>query len=213
MAVELDVPAPSPGAAERRKLLVNLGCGPKGATRLPAMFGNWREVRVDLDPGVAPDILADITNLSAIETGSVDAIWSSHCIEHVYLHQVGQAVAEAYRILRDGGFYCLIVPDLQAIAEYIAQDRLHEVVYQSPAGPVVAHDMIYGHGPSLARGRSAMAHRCGFTPTLLLQQLREAPFAEIVLRRRPHQELAAVACKRASASDAEREAFLTALAL
>jgi SAM-dependent methyltransferase len=213
MAVALVDPGASPDAGERRRLLVNLGCGAKGTAWLPAMFGNWREVRVDLDPEVVPDILADITDLSAIETGSVDAIWSAHCLEHVYLHQVDRAVAEAYRILRDDGFYCLIVPDLQAIAEYIAQDRLHEVVYESPAGPVVAHDMIYGFGPSLARGRAAMAHRCGFTPTLLLQKLREAPFAEIVLRRRPHQELAAIACKRASASDAEREAFLTALAV
>lgn len=208
----LDPPAPA-RAGGRRKLLVNLGCGPKGSMWLPAMFSNWREVRVDLDVEVAPDILADITDLSAIETGSVDAIWSAHCIEHVYLHQVSQAVAEAYRILRDDGFYCLIVPDLQAIAEYIAQDRLHEVVYEAPAGPVVAHDMIYGHGPSIARGRTSMAHRCGFTPTLLLQKLREAPFAEIVMRRRANQELAAIACKRASASDGEREAFLTALAL
>lgn len=213
MAVELDIPEASPGSGERRRLLVNLGCGPRGSAWLPAMFSNWREVRVDLDAEVAPDILADITDLSAIESGSVDAIWSAHCIEHVYLHQVSQAVAEAYRVLRDDGFYCLIVPDLQAIAAYIAQDRLHEVVYEAPAGPVVAHDMIYGHGPSLARGRVSMAHRCGFTPTLLLQKLQEAPFAEIVLRRRPQQELAAVARKRAPASDAEREAFLTALAL
>jgi SAM-dependent methyltransferase len=213
MAVELDVPPASPGAGERPKLLINLGCGPRGTAWLPPMFSNWREVRVDLDADVAPDILADITDLSAIATGSVDAIWSAHCIEHVYLHQVSQAVAEAYRVLRDDGFYCLIVPDLQAIAEYIAQDRLHEVVYESPAGPVLAHDMIFGYGPSLARGRISMAHRCGFTPTLLLQKLREAPFAQIVLKRRPNQELAAIACKRAPASDVEREAFLTALGL
>ena len=207
-----DPPYPA-ASGERRKLLINLGCGPKGSAWLPAMFSNWREVRVDLDAEVAPDILADITDLSAIESGSVDAIWSAHCIEHVYLHQVSQAVAEAYRILRDDGFYCLIVPDLQAIADYIAQDRLHEVVYESPAGPVMAHDMIYGHGRSIARGRVSMAHRCGFTPSLMLQKLREAPFAEIVMRRRPNQELAAIARKQASASDAEREAFLTALAL
>lgn len=213
MAAEFDVPEASPAAGERHKLLINLGCGPRGSAWLPAMFSNWREVRVDLDAEVAPDILADITDLSAIETGSVDAIWSAHCIEHVYLHQVSLAVAEAYRILRDDGFYCLIVPDLQAIAEYIAQDRLHEVVYEAPVGPVVAHDMIYGYGASIARGRTSMAHRCGFTPTLLLQKLQEAPFAEIVLKRRPQQELAAIACKRAPASDVEREAFLTALGL
>jgi SAM-dependent methyltransferase len=195
----------------RAKLLVNLGCGPKGLARLPALFDSWRELRVDVDPLAAPDILADMTDLSAIETGSIDAIWSSHCVEHLYLYQVGAAVAEAYRILADDGFLCVLVPDLQAIAEYFAADRLHEVVYESPAGPVLAHDMIFGFGPYLAQGHHTMAHKCGFTPTLLLQKLREAPFAEIILRRRPGHELAAIACKRAAADDAEREALLASL--
>ncbi len=197
----------------RPKLLVNLGSGPKGGARLPAMFAEWRELRVDIDPTVAPDILADITDLSAIATGSADVVWSSHCLEHLYLYQVGRAIAEAHRILSDDGFFCMIVPDLQTIADYIASDRLHEVVYQSPAGPVLAHDIVYGFGPHLARGHFAMAHNCGFTPTLLLQKLQEAPFAEIVLRRRPGHELAGVACKRAAAGGAEREALLAALEL
>ena len=91
---------------------------------------------MDADAGAAPDLLADVTDLSAIESGSVDAVYSAHCLEHLYLHQVGTAIGEAYRILGDDGFLCLIVPDLQAIAEYIVNDKLHEVVYQSPAGPV-----------------------------------------------------------------------------
>jgi SAM-dependent methyltransferase len=176
-----------------------------------ALFDSWRELRVDVDPRAAPDILADMTDLSAIETGTIDAVWSSHCLEHLYLYQVGAAVAEVYRILADDGFLCAVVPDLQAIAEYFAGDRLHEVVYESPAGPVLAHDMIFGFGPYLAQGRHAMAHKCGFTPTLLLQKLREAPFAEIILRRRPGHELAAIARKRAAADDAERETLLASL--
>ena len=205
----------SPAAQQdkRPNLLVNLGSGPKGSTRLPAMFADWRELRVDIDATAAPDILADITDLSAIESGSVDAVWSAHCLEHLYLYEVGKAIAEAYRILSDDGFLCLIVPDLQTIAEYIATDRLHEVVYQSPAGPVIAHDILFGFGPLLAQGYSKMAHNCGFTPTLLLEKLREAPFAQIVLRRRAHHELAGVACKRAPAGEAERAALLAALEL
>src|SRR5437773_716115 len=123
-----DRPAQQPD--QPPKLLVNLGSGPKGSTRLPAMFAAWRELRVDVDARAAPDILADLTDLSAIESGSVDAVWSAHCIEHLYLYEVGKAIAEAHRILTDDGFLCLIVPDLQTIAEYIATDRLHEVVYQ-----------------------------------------------------------------------------------
>jgi len=203
---------PVGGQSSRPKLLVNLGSGPKGAALLPPFFADWRELRVDADPGAAPDLLADVTDLSAIESGSADAVWMSHCLEHLYLHQVANAVSEIHRILADDGFLCLIVPDLQSLAEYIATDRLHEVVYQSPAGPITAHDIVFGYGPFLARGRIGMAHRCGFTPTLLASKLREAPFAEIVLHRRPGHELAAVACKRAPAGEAERQALLAALA-
>ncbi len=196
----------------RAKLLVNLGSGPKGGW-LPAMFAGWRELRVDSNPMAAPDLLADVTDLSAIESGSADAVWLAHCLEHLYLHQVGQAIAEAHRILADDGFLCLIVPDLQALAEYIASDRLHEIAHQSPAGTVTVHDMVFGFGPYLANGQISAAHRCGFTPTLLVRKIQEAPFAEIVLRRRPHHQLAAVACKRPAAVEGERDALLAGLEL
>jgi hypothetical protein len=58
-----------------------------------------------------------------------------------------------------------------------------------------------------------MAHNCGLTPAILLQKLREVPFAQIVLRRRANYELAGVACKRAPANETEREALLAALEL
>ena len=204
---------PDRNPESRGKLLVNLGSGQKGAAWLPTMFSDWRQFRVDVDPGAAPDLVADITDLSAIATGSADAVWSAHCLEHLYLHEVGGAVAEAYRILADDGFLCLIVPDLQSIAGYIVNDRLHEVIYQSNAGPVTAHDMLFGFTPALAQGRTSMAHNCGFTPSLLMQKLQESRFAEIVLRRRPNHELAAVAQKRAPAGAAERDALLAALEL
>ena len=124
----------------RRKLLVNLGSGPKTQSRLPAMFAGWREFRVDVDPGAVPDLVADITDLSAIKSGTVDAVWSAHCIEHLYLHQVGKALGEAHRILVDDGFLCLIVPDLQAIASYLVNDRLLEIIeLQKAVGARLAH--------------------------------------------------------------------------
>src|SRR5437763_9064982 len=98
----------------RRKLLVNLGSGPKTQSRLPAMFADWREFRVDVDPGAVPDLVADITDLSAIKSGTVDAVWSAHCIEHLYLHQVVQALTEGHRVLPDERVPCLIVLYIQS---------------------------------------------------------------------------------------------------
>lgn len=205
--------APAVEQASRQRLLVNLGAGPKDLARLPPVFASWRQFRVDIDPSTQPDLLADMTDLSAIDDGVADAVWSSHCLEHLFAHQVSQAVAEAYRILNDDGFLCVIVPDMQAIAEYVVTDKLHEVVYESPAGPVTAHDMIFGFGPYIARGIYKMAHHCAFTPALLLQRLQQMPFGEIVMRRRPNHELAAVARKRAPADESERAALLSSLQL
>jgi hypothetical protein len=195
------------------RLLVNAGCGPAGGTRLPTMFRDWQQLRVDSDPAVSPDIVASITDLSAIPTGCANALWSAHCVEHLYGHEVVHALCEFYRVLADDGFACVIVPDLQAIAQYIATDRLHEPIYQSNAGPVSAHDMIFGFGSAIAQGRESMAHRCGFTPTLLMQRLQETPFAEIVIRRRVAAlELIALLCKGPRVLDVEsRNALMASL--
>ncbi len=201
------------GASSSAPILVNAGCGPKGGGQVPAMFDSWRQLRVDVDRDVDPDVLADVTDLSAIPSGFADAVWTAHCVEHLYLHQVPQALSEFRRILKDDGFLCLVVPDLQTIANYIVNDKLDEVIYESPAGPITAHDVLFGFGQAVAQGHTAMAHRCGFAPTLLLRHLTAADFPEIVLRRRPNLELAAVALRTPSADPAARERLMADLAL
>ena len=180
--------------APRERVLINVGCGKRNASALPAYFDDWREVRVDVDPRVEPDIVADLTDLAPIADASADAVWAAHCIEHLYEHQVGQALAEFRRVLREDGFLCVIVPDLQAVARYVAADRLHEPLYTSPAGPVTPHDILFGFGAALAAGTTAMAHHCGFTPGSLQRCFQQQPFGELLLTRRERDlELAALA--------------------
>jgi len=124
--------------------------------------------------------------------------------------RTGLAVAEVCRRLRAGG----IVPDLQALGSYLSEDRLHEQVYLSAAGPVSAHDMIFGHGAAIAGGRTSMAHRSGFTPGTLQRCFRHLPFAEVLLRRRGAQmELVALARASAAPDDATRVGLMNALGL
>jgi predicted SAM-dependent methyltransferase len=177
------------------------------------MFDDWHQLRIDIDPQAHPDILADIADLSAIASNSADAIWAAHCLEHLYAHQVRPALAEFYRIVNPTGFVCIIVPDLQQIAHYIVDDRAHEIIYQAPAGPVTAHDILFGFGKAVAEGHWHMAHHCGFTSTLMLQRLSEIGFAEVVLRRRPNLELAAVVRKQPFGSSTERATLLARLKL
>jgi SAM-dependent methyltransferase len=197
-----------------RRVFLNAGCGSSGSSRLPPVFHNWDQIRVDIDPGLKPDLVANIVDLSAIPDASIDAIWCSHCIEHLFAHQVPMALAEFRRVLRGDGFACLIVPDLQEISHWIANDRLHETIYESSAGPVTAHDMIWGFGPAIANGMMGMAHRCGFTPTVFLEYLKGAGFSEIVLRRKTSNlELAGLALQKPSENSEEREKRMAQLGL
>jgi SAM-dependent methyltransferase len=160
---------------------------------------------------LVPDILASIADLSAIPDATADAVWSAHCLEHLFAYEVPAALAEFRRVLRKTGFACIVVPDLQAIAEWIGTDRLHETIYESAAGPVTAEDMLWGFSPAISRGDIAMAHHCGFTPTLLLQRLTEAGFPEIILRRKSNLELVALALPRISDGVERRETLLADL--
>jgi SAM-dependent methyltransferase len=209
------LPMPSKKTSSRRgRVFLNAGCGSAVNSRLPKIFRNWKQIRVDVDPVVEPDLLTNIADLSAIADGSVDAIWCSHCVEHLFAHEVPIAFAEFRRVLREDGFACVIVPDLQEISHWIANDRLHETIYESAAGPVSAHDMVWGFGPAIAHGKTGMAHHCGFTPTLFLQYLKEAGFAEIVLRRRRDKlELAGLALQTPSKSAEWREERMAQLGL
>jgi SAM-dependent methyltransferase len=200
--------------APPERVLINVGCGPLEDSAVPAYFDTWRQLRVDSDASVGPDLLADLTDLSPIPDGTADAVWAAHCIEHLYEHQVRGALAEFRRVLRDDGFVCVIVPDLQTVAHYLVADRLHEVLYESPAGPVTPHDIFFGFGAAIAGGRTSMAHRCGFTPAMLERCFQGLPFAELVLRRRAAElELVAVARATPAKDDDERAELMAALGL
>lgn len=167
------------------RVLLHLGCGPKDKSFLPAPLNGpeWREIRVDLDPAHKPDVVASITHVPMLADGCADAIWCAHCLEHLFAHETPAVLGEARRLLKPGGNLMLVVPDAAVAAGLVAADRGDETIYQSPAGPVTAIDMLYGHAPALAQGRLAMAHRTCFTPARLRRLLTEAGFAAIEVTR------------------------------
>jgi len=177
------------------KTLLHVGCGSASPERLPDCFksAQWQEVKLDVDPKVKPDIVASLTDMSVVASASVDAVWSSHNIEHLEGFQVPQALREIRRVLKPGGFALITLPDLQRIAELIAQGRGDDVMYTSPAGPITPLDMLFGHQASLARGNHYMAHRTGFTAKRLGKKLTEAGFGEVRVLKGKSFDLWAVA--------------------
>jgi Methyltransferase domain len=93
--------------------------------------------------------------MSAVADKSVDAIFSSHNIEHVYPHEVAQVLNEFLRVLSDDGFVVLTCPDLQAVCEFVAADKLLEPIYESPVGPISPLDVFVWSSPG-NRGRQPL---------------------------------------------------------
>ena len=174
--------------------LLHVGCGYKTIKHLPALFHeNWEEIRLDLDPRTKPDIVGSVVDLSAIDDNSVDTVYSSHNLEHLYSHEVIPALKEFIRVLKPTGFSVITLPDLQSIAQLIVDDKLMDVAYQSKVGAISAIDMVYGHRTSVAAGNRFMPHCTGFTRTSLTAALNNAGFKEVRVLRGNHFDLWAIA--------------------
>jgi hypothetical protein len=88
-------------------------------------------------------------------------------------------------VLSPQGFVVITCPDLQSVCALVAEDKLTEAAYVSPAGPITPMDILYGHRAAMRAGNLFMAHRCGFTLNVLLATLQSAGFAKVVGHRRP----------------------------
>lgn len=188
------------------RTLLHVGCGPLRKAQTTPAFDTpeWEELRLDIDPSVEPDIVASLTDMSALADGAVDAIFSSHNIEHLHPYETPIALREFRRVLKPDGFAVITCPDLQSVAELIAADKLMETVYESPLGPISPIDILYGHRRALAAGNPHMAHRSGFTLRVLVGLLNEMGFRNVAgLRRRAHFDLWAVAMVNGSKAEAQ----------
>lgn len=179
--------------------LLHVGCGPKTKAATTNAFNTdeWEEVRFDIDEAVNPDVIGTMTDMSAIESSSIDAIYSSHNIEHLYPHEVAIALTEFFRVLKDDGFVMLTCPDLQSVCALVADDKLLEPAYVSPAGPIAPIDMLYGFRPSMAAGNLYMSHRSGFTTKTLIGTFQHHGFKSVAgVRREKYFDLFCLASKK-----------------
>ena len=177
-------------------------------TKAQADYGfntdDWQELHFDINPHSEPDIIGTMTDMSAVEDESVDAIFSSHNIEHLYPYEVPLASRGFIRELRPNGYSVITCPDLQSVAKIVSQCRLTDPAYQSLAGPISGLDILYGYRTSLARGNLYMAHRCGFTQRSLAETLMGHGFRPTVVRQRArYLDLWAITFNNARQSEAD----------
>lgn len=205
--------APAPQTPRR---VLHVGCGPaRKRDMVPAFHGDdWVEVRCDIDASAEPDIVANMMDLGVIESGTYDAVYSSHNIEHVFPHEVPIVLREFSRVLKHDGVLVITCPDVQSLGAALSEGRLVEPLYQSPAGPISAIDILWGHRAAIAAGKVYMAHKCGFTAQVLVNTLVQSGFQRATCIQQPEAfALWAVATKAEldeAALEAARRAFLGA---
>lgn len=147
------------------KTVLHVGAGGQKVTEAMYSedFHSYKEYSLDINRAVNPDIIGTATDISAVDNDSVDAVYNSHIVEHLDFYDVPKTIKEFLRVTKPGGKVRCVVPNIKSIAEKIASGKVLDTVYESPAGPICALDILYGHRASVLRGNDFMRHKTGFT--------------------------------------------------
>lgn len=172
------------GGIQPTKKLLNLGGDRVPPTNLPPVFkpGEWDVLRQGNKVETQPHVLADLWHMPTVAQETMDAVYSSHNLEMLYVHQAQLALAEFFRVLKPGGFAIVSVSDVQAVAAYVAEGRLEGKLYDSAMGPVSPIDLLYGFRKDIEEGKRE-GHKCGFSAVTLARSLQKAGFTSVTVRR------------------------------
>lgn len=168
---------------ENKLTALNVGSGKSYVTKGFNLFTddlkNHFEVRVDIEERVNPDIVANIYELDQIPNNSFDVVYSSHCLEHIFFHQIPLCLSEWYRVTKKGGEVRIVVPNLKLAAKLVVEGKLFDKLYDSESGEIAAIDVLYGYRKQIPNSEH-MAHKTGFTKEsleLILKELRYRKFS------------------------------------
>jgi len=163
--------------------VLNVG-GNSKAIPIPAHYGGWDHLLLDIDPRGQPDIACDARELTALAAGQFDAVYCSHNLEHYYRHDAVRVLRGFLHVLNNEGFAEIHVPDLASVMRHVVAQKmdLEDMLYRSPAGPITVRDVIYGYAVEIERsGKDFFAHKTGFTPKSLGTALKRAGFGDVKL--------------------------------
>lgn len=120
---------------------VNLGCGTTTPPGWINVDGSWnallskyprarsllsfvrlvpkRQLHIQWNPNI---LIHDVRKRLPFSDDTIDVIYSSHMLEHLYLEEAKRLLKECHRVLKPGGIVRMVVPDLQSIVmEYVSR--------------------------------------------------------------------------------------------
>jgi SAM-dependent methyltransferase len=162
--------------------VLNVGGGSKEIA-IPAHFDKWDKLLLDIDQKSCADVVCDARDMFDLPKEGYDAVYCSHNLEHYYRHDLPKVMAGFKHVLSEDGFIEIHVPNMLSVVRFIQNGNdIDGVMYQSPAGPISALDMMYGHGGMIERsGNDFMAHKNGFTALSMTKILVEHGFKHVFI--------------------------------
>ena len=147
------------------RLKLHLGSGTK---YLPGF------VNIDANPMQKTDVWLDVRCGLPFATSSVDSIYSTHMIEHLYPDELEKLLRECVRVLKTGGGMRIVVPNLSSAITAFQQNQ-HDWFY----------DAFPRHFDSLGGRFSNFVfcdgqHRTAFDVSYLDEVLHKAGFREVL---------------------------------
>ena len=186
--------------------VLNVG-GNNKSIPIPAHYGSWRHLLLDISPTDDADIVMDARKLTNLPAQQFDAVYCSHNLEHYYAHQVKTVLTGFAHVLKPGGFAEIHVPDIRSVLKrFIESDmEIHDVLYVSPGGPITVHDVVYGWGKEIeASGEDFYAHKTGFTEASLMAALNNAGFSQVWIAQSDNDFALAALAFKGSPTPAQR---------
>ncbi len=163
-----------------KKTVLYVGCGSDHILNRRGFDAEyWQEIRLDIDPDCAPELVGTMTDMSAVADASVDAVYSSHTLEHLLPQDVPTALKEVLRVLRHDGLLVLTCPNIQEACRLIAEGKWQEKCYPIMGGGyhITPLDLLYGAWMMRSTAKPFMSHQCGYIPSSLAAVLRAGGFS------------------------------------
>jgi predicted SAM-dependent methyltransferase len=202
-----------PRVAETKPLKLHLGCGLNVVEGWVNIDGSWnarlakypRLRRALAVARVVPPESAkvewrgdlrilDVRDPLPFSTSSCDAIYASHLLEHLFLDDALKLLRECFRLLRPGGTFRLVVPDLRAIVrEYNGERVFHnsDEFAAMPAADRMNRRLLF-RSPGAPRGNVLMrvyaalkdfqTHKWMYDAESLVAHMRSVGFGDVAER-------------------------------
>jgi len=136
-------------------------------------------------PWSAEVVFHDVRRPLPFEDDSMEAVYASHLLEHVYLEEAKKLLGECFRVLKPGGVLRIMVPDLRGI---VSQYNLRQPTNESKADRMIKSldfcDTVPPSGNIFYRLYSYLkdlhAHRWMYDSDSLIFYLRGAGFNDVM---------------------------------